>query len=39
MWDCGDKLSLWRAQLELGINSNWSGWDIEFEKYIGKYDG
>ena len=30
-----DKLSLWRDQLDLGINTNWSGWDIDFEKYIG----
>jgi hypothetical protein len=27
----GDKLSLWRAQLDFGINTNWSGWDIDFE--------
>ena len=35
----GDKLSLWRTQLNLGINTNWSGWDIDFEKYIGKCYG
>jgi hypothetical protein len=34
-----DKLSLWRAQLNLGINTNWSGWDIDFEKYIGNCYG
>lgn len=35
----GDKLSLWRTQLDLGINTNWSGWNIDFEKYIGKCYG
>jgi hypothetical protein len=35
----GNKLSLWRAQLNLGINTNWSGWDIDFENYIGKCYG
>jgi hypothetical protein len=35
----GDKLSLWRAQLDFGINTNWSGWDIDFEKYIGQCYG
>jgi hypothetical protein len=35
----GDKLSLWRTQLNLGINTNWSGWDIDFEKYIVKCYG
>ena len=25
----GDKLSLWRTQLDLGINTNWSGWKEE----------
>jgi hypothetical protein len=35
----GDKLPLWRTQLNLGINTNWSGWDIDFEKYTGKCYG
>jgi hypothetical protein len=30
----GNNLSLWRTQLNLGTNTNWSGWDIDFEKYI-----
>ena len=39
---CGimrDKLSLWQTQLDLGINTNWSGWHIDYEKYIGKCYG
>jgi hypothetical protein len=26
--------SLWRDELDLGIDTNWSGWHVDFEEYI-----
>lgn len=30
----GDRLGNWSLQLDNGLNTNWTGWNIEFEKYI-----
>ena len=34
-----DDLLTWRIELGTGLNSNWTGWQIDFEKYIGECHG
>ena len=34
---CGpwhDKMLIWRAELDSGMNNNWSGWHVDIEEYI-----
>ena len=34
-----DDLLTWRVELDVGLNNNWSGWHVDFEKYIDKCYG
>ena len=29
-----DKMLMWRAELDSGMNNIWSGWRVDFEEYI-----